>query len=53
MLDAIVQETGPNPNHAVIWMGWNLDGSFCSGGAHAQQLRSALSFLMRLFNPSQ
>ena len=37
MLDAIVPETGPNPNHAVIWMhGLGADGSdLCSGGAHA------------------
>ena len=46
MLDAIVQETGPNPNHAVIWMhGLGADGSDFVPVVPMLQLASPVRFI--------
>ena len=46
MLDAIVQETGPNPNHAVIWLhGLGADGSDFAPVVPMLQLASPVRFI--------
>ena len=46
MLDAIVQETGPNPNHAVIWLhGLGADGSDFAPVVPMLQLASHVRFI--------
>ena len=46
MLDAIFQETGPNPNHAVIWLhGLGADGSDFAPVIPMLQLASPVRFI--------
>lgn len=46
MLDAIVQETGPSPNHAVIWLhGLGADGSDFAPVVPMLQLASPVRFI--------